>query len=79
MQALTWCGDWCGLPIPDCRQCTISACYAYQISADTEQKRSLTQSEWLVEVRARRYLTSAGSGYIPMAWIGLEFPIRLGG
>ena len=41
-QALASCGEWCGLPNPDCRHCAISAWYAYQISANTEQKRSLT-------------------------------------
>ena len=32
----------CGLPNPDCRQWAFPACYAHQISANTEQKRSLT-------------------------------------
>ena len=41
MQALAWCGEWCGLPIPDCKQCAISACDAYLISANTKQKLSL--------------------------------------
>jgi len=41
-QALAWCGEWCGLPIPDCRQCAFFACYAGQISATTKQTRSLT-------------------------------------
>ena len=41
-QALAWCGEWCGLPNPDCRHCAISACSAYQVSANTTQKRSLT-------------------------------------
>ena len=41
VQAVAGCGEWCGLPIPDCRQCAISACYVYQISANTEQKWSL--------------------------------------
>ena len=40
-QALTSCGEWCGLPNPDCRQCAISACYAYQNSANTKHKRHL--------------------------------------
>jgi len=31
-----------GVPNPCCRQCAFSACYAYQISANTKQKRSLT-------------------------------------
>ena len=47
-QALASCGEWCGLPNPDCRQCAFPACYAYQNSANTEQKRSLTWSLWLV-------------------------------
>ncbi len=34
-QALAWCGEWCGLPNLDCRQCAFPACYAYQISANT--------------------------------------------
>ena len=41
-QALVWCGEWCGLPNPDCRQSAFFACSAHQISANTEQKRSLT-------------------------------------
>ena len=40
-QALAWCGEWCGPPIPYRRQCAISACYAHQISANTKQRRSL--------------------------------------
>ncbi len=40
-QALAWCGEWCGLPIPELRQCAISACYAYQISVNTKQMRSM--------------------------------------
>ena len=40
-QALTSCGEWCGLPNPECRQCAISACYAYQNSANTKHKRHL--------------------------------------
>ena len=40
-QALAWCDEWCGVPIPDCRQCAISAWYEYQISANTKQRRSL--------------------------------------
>ena len=35
---------WCGVPIPDCRQCAFSAFYAYQISANTKQVRSLTRN-----------------------------------
>ena len=38
VQGLTW----CGLLNPDCRHCAFSACYAYQISANTKQVRSLT-------------------------------------
>jgi len=30
-QALAWCGEWCGLPNPDYRQCAFFACYAYNI------------------------------------------------
>ena len=41
-QALAWCGEWCDLPNPDCRLFAIYACYAYQTSANTKQKRSLT-------------------------------------
>jgi len=43
-KALAWCGEWCGLPNPCCRQCAYSACFAYQISANTKPKRSLTRS-----------------------------------
>ena len=39
---LAWRGEWCGSPNPDCRQCAIYACYAYQIAANTKQKRFLT-------------------------------------
>ena len=38
VQALTW----CGLPIPDCRQCVFFASSAHHISANTKQTRSLT-------------------------------------
>ena len=41
VQAVAGCGEWCGLPNPDCRQCAFSAYYAHQISANTAQKRSL--------------------------------------
>ncbi len=41
-EALAGCGEWCGVPNPDCRQYAIPACYAYQISANTKQKQSLT-------------------------------------
>ena len=40
-RALAWCGEWCELPIPTCRQCAFFACYAHQISANTEQVRHL--------------------------------------
>ena len=40
VQALTW----CGVPMPYSRQCAISAWYAYQIFANTEQKRSLSST-----------------------------------
>ena len=41
-RALAWCGEWCGLPSPCCRQCAFSACSAHQISANAEQRWSLT-------------------------------------
>ena len=34
---------WAGLPIPDCRQCAISSCSGYQISANTEKKAVFDQ------------------------------------
>ena len=40
-QALASCGEWCGVPNPDCRHSAFSACCAHQISANTEQKWSL--------------------------------------
>ena len=40
-QVRALCVEWCGVANPDCRQCIISACVAHQISANTEQKRSL--------------------------------------
>lgn len=40
-QSLVWCGEWCGLPNPDCRHCAFFACSAYQISPTTKQKRSM--------------------------------------
>ena len=36
-----WRGEWCGLPNPNCRHSAFSACCVHQISANTEQKRSL--------------------------------------
>ena len=68
-QTLAWCGECCGLPIPYCRHCAYSACYAYQISPKIELKRFLTRMQWLVGVSTKWYLTSAGSGYIVVAWI----------
>ena len=41
-QALASCGERCGVPIPDCTHRAFSARYAYQISANTEHKWSLT-------------------------------------
>ena len=40
-QALAWCGEWCGLPNPNCRHSAFFACCAHQISAKAKQKRSL--------------------------------------
>ncbi|MBI0418024.1 MAG: hypothetical protein ITD46_02575 [Nitrosospira sp.] len=69
-QALAWCGEWCGVPKPCCRHCAFSACYAYQISQKTEQKRSLNSSLWLVGVSTKWYLTRVGSGRTVSVWLG---------
>ena len=69
-QALAWCGEWRGLPNPDCRHCAFSAWYEYQISANTEQKRCLAWSYWLVAVSTKWCLTRVGSGRIVATWIG---------
>ena len=68
-QALDWCGEWCGLPNPYCRHCAFSTCYAYQISANTEQERFLNWSRWLVGVSTKWYLTRVGSARIVSTWI----------
>ena len=41
VQAVAGCGEWCGLPNPDCRQRAFFAWSAYQISPKIEQKRSV--------------------------------------
>ena len=75
MQALAWCGKWCGLPNPYCSYCAFSGCYAHQISAKTDLCEHRTKAVfdlklYLVGLSIKLYLPRVGSGLIVRLWIG---------
>ena len=59
---------WCAKSV--LQAVCILPCCAYQISANTEQKRLLTRRLWLVGVSTKKYLNRVGSGRIVSRWIG---------